>query len=388
MRISAAAILGLCLANAGTCVVWGSDPGEPLSEVRGRIESTRKTREALQSLRDGLNQQLAEIERRQGHLAHTIAELEAQSRARQKRIDDLKIKCEELQASIRQQQRLLRGQLRSAQVVGRKDWLKLLLNQEDPSRLARVLAYYGYLNQARVNMIQRWRQDLTAVQGMEATLTAESSAQSEARRRTQQERLALQKSSEARRKLLAGWDAELKNQAASLAQLQEDERRLKALIESVGVAPASPEQSTGGGGTPPTVAAVPSGKALGSGGCPPVGPIVARFGSPRLSARWDGILIGGREGEPVRAVASGRVAFADWFRGYGLLLIVDHGDGVLSLYAFNQTLYKAKGEAVVAGEIISAIGVSGGREKPGLYFGIREKGQPVDPVLWCAGRHV
>jgi septal ring factor EnvC (AmiA/AmiB activator) len=132
LRIPAAAILGLHLANAGLVVVWGANPGEPLSEVRGRIESTRKTREALQALRDGLNQQLAEIERRQGHLAKTIAELETQSRARQKRIDDLKARREDLQTSIRQQQRILKGQLRSAQVVGRKDWLKLLLNQEEP----------------------------------------------------------------------------------------------------------------------------------------------------------------------------------------------------------------------------------------------------------------
>jgi len=383
LRIPVAAILGLHLANAGLAVVWGANPGEPLSEVRGRIESTRKTREALQALRDGLNQQLAEIERRQGQLARTIAELEAQSRARQKRIDDLKARREDLQTSIRQQQRILKGQLRSAQVVGRKDWLKLLLNQEEPSRLARVLAYYGYLNQARTKMIQRWRQDLSAVETMETTLTGESAAQAEAHRQTQQERLALQQSSAARRKLLASWDVELKSQAVSLAQLQEDERRLEALIESVAESPASVEPANGNAS--PNTSAGQSGRPSGPRNCPPVGPVLARFGSPRLSARWDGVLIGGKEGDPIRAVTAGRVVFADWFRGYGLLLIVDHGDGVMSLYAFNQTLYKAKGDTVAAGEVISAMGVSGGREKPGLYFGIREKGQPVDPVRWCAG---
>jgi len=382
LRFPVAAILGLHLANAGLAVVWGANSEEPLSEVRGRIESTRKTREALQTLRDGLNQQLAEIERRQGQLARTIAELEAQSRARQKRIDDLKARREDLQTSIRQQQRILKGQLRSAQVVGRKDWLKLLLNQEEPSRLARVLAYYGYLNQARTKMIQRWRQDLSAVEAMETTLTGESAAQAEAHRQTQQERLALQQSSAARRKLLASWDVELKSQAASLAQLQEDERRLEVLIESVAESPALIEPTNEY--VSPSTSARPSAKPSGPRSCPPVGPVLARFGSPRLSARWDGVLIGGKEGDPIRAVTAGRVVFADWFRGYGLLLIVDHGEGVMSLYAFNQTLYKVKGDTVAAGEVISAMGVSGGREKPGLYFGIREKGQPVDPVLWCA----
>lgn len=384
MRIPNAVILGLLLlGNGGLSVARAANPGEPLSEVRGRIESTRKTWEALQSLRDGLNRQLAEIERRQGQLARTIAELEAQSRARQKRIDGLKARRAELQTSIRQQQRILKGQLRSAQVVGRKDWLKLLLNQEEPSRLARVLAYYGYLNQARVTLIQRCRQDLAAVQGMEEALAGESAAQAEARRQTQQERQALQQSSAARRKLLAGWDVELRSQAVSLAQLREDERRLEALIESVGGAPVSTERSSGAVTPPPPAAR--SEKVFGPRDCPPVGPILAGFGSPRLSARWDGVLIGGKEGDPVRAVSAGRVVFADWFRGYGLLLIVDHEDGAMSLYAFNQTLYKAKGDTVEAGEVISAIGVSGGREKPGLYFGIRRKGQPVDPVLWCAG---
>jgi len=105
-----------------------------------------------------------------------------------------------------------------------------------------------------------------------------------------------------------------------------------------------------------------------------------------MGGRWDGMLIGGKEGTPVRAVAAGQIVFADWFRGYGLLLIVDHGDGIMSVYAFNQALYKNKGDQVGADEPIAALGASGGRDKPGLYFGIREQGQPVDPLTWCANR--
>lgn len=106
-----------------------------------------------------------------------------------------------------------------------------------------------------------------------------------------------------------------------------------------------------------------------------------------MTGKWDGILISGKQGAPVKAVAAGKVAFADWFRGYGLLTIVDHGNGVMSLYAFNQTLSKSKGDAVLAGDVIATLGSTGGRDKPGLYFGIRSQGKPVDPLIWCKKSH-
>ncbi|MFM2005279.1 MAG: hypothetical protein RLZZ09_934, partial [Pseudomonadota bacterium] len=126
-------------------LVVSASPEAPLKEVREKIQSTRKTQEALQAVRDGLYRQLSELELKQADLARTVGELEAQSRVREKRIRELKAQRDKLQGQVRQQQRQLTGQLRSAHLIGRKDWLKLLLNQEDPSRLARVLAYYGYL---------------------------------------------------------------------------------------------------------------------------------------------------------------------------------------------------------------------------------------------------
>ena len=352
----------------------------PLQQIQQHISATEKTHDALQTVRDGLDQQLSEIELRQNELARTIVELEQQARTREKRLVAMKTQRDTLQAQVKAQQNLLAGQLRSSHLIGRKDWLKLLLNQEEPSHLARVLAYYGYLNQARSDLIQRCREGMVKVDEAEKALADESRQQSELRKQVQHERALLAEAGKARRQLLSGWDKELSSQAARLHQLREDEQRLSSLIESMGghvervPAPA-----------PDSVPAPPPLR-LGKPRCPPSGTLLAGFGSARMSGRWDGLLIGGKEGAPVRAVADGRVVFADWFRGYGLLLIVDHGDGVLSLYAFNQMLRKAKGDPVVAGEIVAAIGASGGRDKPGLYFGIRENGKPVDPVRWCAGR--
>ena len=108
-----------------------------------------------------------------------------------------------------------------------------------------------------------------------------------------------------------------------------------------------------------------------------------QFSNARTGGRPGGILIAAREGSPVQAILDGRVAFSDWLRGYGLLTIIDHGDSYMSLYAYNQSLYKNVGDKVLAGEVIATVGVSGGRPDPGLFFGIREKGKPVNPLTWC-----
>jgi septal ring factor EnvC (AmiA/AmiB activator) len=352
----------------------------PLSDVREHIQSTRKTHEALQAVRDGLNGQLSELELKQAELAKTLGELEAQSRVRERRLGELKAQRGTLQESIRQQQRQLTGQLRSAHIIGHRDWLKLLLNQEDPSRLARVLAYYGYLNQARTNLIQNWQGDLAKARDTEAELAGETAQLAEVRQHTKQERAALKEATSARRQLLVSWDKELKGQAASLAQLKEDEARLAGLLQSMTAYEHEEHEAVN---EPPSVDEPPQ-QLAGTRQCPPAGVIVAKYGSPRMSGRWDGLLIQGKEGAPVRAVAEGKVVFADWFRGYGLLLIVDHGKEVMTLYAFNQTLYKHKDDSVHAGDLIAAVGVSGGRDKPGLYFGVRRQGQPIDPHIWCS----
>ena len=357
-----------------------AEPGEPLSEVRSRIQSTRKTREALQSVRDGLYRQLSELELKQAELARTLGDLEAQSRSRDKRILELKTQRDKLRAAVKLQQKQLTGQLRAAHLIGREDWLKLLLNQEDPTHLARVLAYYGYLNQARTDLIAEWQDDLVRVSETEVNLAQESAQQAELRQHTQHERAALREATSARRQLLTSWDRELKGQAVSLAQLQEDEARLTGLIQSMAT---EADHATSSEETFPTDQQTPEAYA-GKKPCPPPGVVLAKYGSPRMSGRWDGLLIHGKEGSPVRAAAQGKVVFADWFRGYGLLLIVDHGQDVMNLYAFNQTLYKHKGDTVKVGELIAAVGVSGGREKPGLYFGVRRQGQPIDPEVWCS----
>lgn len=367
------ALLGLAgLAFASGVLGETADrPGPPLDQaIKDRMAQTRQHHAALLEVRQQLNQQLAEIERRQSLLARNLSDLDQQLSQHQRRIRDIKARCADLEKRLAEQQTQLVGQSRSAQAIGRKDWLKLLLNQEDASHLARVLAFYAYLGRARSAVIDHIKADLADLERLTTELNDEMILRNALRQKAQVERSALSDSAKARKQLLRSWDRTLKEQSL---QMQEDQQQLDAMLDLiVAQAPAEGAASSPAGPRP-------------SRHCPPQGPVAARFGSPRMTGRWDGLLIEGKEGAPVRAVASGRVVFADWFRGYGLLMIVDHGQGIMSLYAFNRTLDRQKGDPVVAGDVIATLGSSGGRDRPGLYFGVRDQGKPIDPLIWCKG---
>lgn len=354
-----------------------------LDTVREQIEATRKSRDALKSVRNSLDKDLSELEKRYGKLVGAIEGLEVEEQEREKRITNLKRKRDALKLSIKKQQQVLERHLTSAYLIGRKDWLKLLMNQEDPSRLARVLAYYGYLGNARATLIVRWEHDMAAAEVAEVELAKESERQANVHDQLLHEKTQLAEAKQARHDLLRGWDREIKLEDDDLGRLEEDQRQLQDLLTSVDTANRPEMTATTPLESQVSRPVVRTGKAK----CPPaLGPIFARYGSPRAGGRWDGIVISGAEGSPIHAVAAGQIVYADWLRGYGLLLIVDHGEGLMSLYAFNQSLKKAVGESVDSGDVVASMGSSGGRSKPGLYFGIRKQGQAVDPVGWCSSK--
>lgn len=375
--LRALAALGLVVAGA----VLAADPDErreELARIQERLKSAQQSRQELGAKRGKVEEELAELERNNGRLLREINQLEADARAQGQRLAELEKRRTTLMAGMQSQQRALAGQARSAYATGRREWLKLMLNQEDPSRLTRVLAYYSYLNQARSALLQGMEQDLAAARQVQEGLAIESERLGATRQRMAAERAELDESRRTRRRLLAELENELRDQDAELRRLRDNEQRLQDLLASI--------QLSGTNGTPTESAPLtpsPLSTPEASSKCPIAGRLVGQFGSPRMSGKWDGILIAAEEGAPVRAVSKGRVAFSDWLRGYGLLAIVDHGDGVMSLYGFNQSLYKSVGEPVEAGEVIAVAGASDGRSEPGLYFGIRNQGRAVDPTPWC-----
>jgi septal ring factor EnvC (AmiA/AmiB activator) len=357
-----------------------SEPKDRLDElttVRERIKTVQKSRDALESRRRALVGQLSGIERDYGRLAKRLKELEIQAQAQLRHLNDLERQCSELRAAVKAQYKTLTGQARAAYAAGRQDWLKLVLDQEDPRQLSRVLAYYNYLSQARFSLLREMQKDLTTVSQLQQQASAEAAKLQSTREQVAKDRLELDKFRQSRREVLADLEHSLQDKDTQLRRLQEDEERLQDLVAAI--RPLSDDSARDR-----SVSKGPFSALYGQLTYPTKGSLLESFGSPRASGRWDGVVIRAPEGAPVHAVAAGRVAYSDWLRGYGLLTIIDHGEGYMSLYAFNQSLYKNVGDSVNGGDIIATVGASGGRAESGLYFGIREKGRPVNPMLWCS----
>ncbi|RMG35548.1 MAG: hypothetical protein D6720_06945 [Gammaproteobacteria bacterium] len=260
--------------------------------------------------------------------------------------------------------------------MGRQERLRLVLDQDDPGEISRLLTYYDYLNRERVRRVsdirrrlQALRQTQKALEQEQARLAALEQAQRERKRALEAEQLT-------RRRLVAKLAAEIEGQGARLTRLQRNEQQLQLLLRNLQDALADIPAET--------VQQTPFPKMRGKLPWPVKGVIRKAFGDPKIGQlRWDGVMIAAPEGREVRAVHAGRVAFADWLRGFGLLLIVDHGDGYMTLYGHNQSLFKEPGDWVQKGETIATVGDTGGRRETGIYFAIRRNGKPVDPLRWC-----
>jgi murein hydrolase activator len=280
------------------------------------------------------------------------------------------------EADLVRERESLAGQLRAAYLIGREEPLKLLLNQQDPTRAGRMFAYYSYFGRARAEQIARIAENLERLAQLDVEMAAEDERLAALEAQRQEE---LQKLEDARAKrglVLASLQAESKTRTRALERMKQQQSGLERLLRELKRAieklpPVTVDNNTA------------FGRMRGKLTWPVVGKLVARFGEERVGGvKWDGVLVATERGNSVKAVSPGRVVYADWLTGLGLLTIIDHGEGYLSLYGHNDRLYKAVGEKVAAGEPIAAAGDSGGRTRPELYFEIRKSGRPVDPRPW------
>jgi septal ring factor EnvC (AmiA/AmiB activator) len=363
-----------CAENAGI-----SEKNRKLEQVQAQIRAVRDDLDDLDAKKRALVGQLSKIERDYGDLAQSLRDFEQAEQTQSLRLNELKQRKSQLREEVLRQHQALAGQARAAYSAGRSEGLKLLLNQEDPARASRMLTYYGYLSRARLSQLESLRQGLDDLRVLEGEVLAQAQQLDIARAAAEHERHKLEQSRQRRKSVLSKLELESKSKALRLRSLEEDAKRLQRLIIALAARVGEEQQlaSVGNGGSGAFSAA------RGQLGWPVKGVLKAPYGAARLTGAWDGVLIGAREGEPVRAIAAGQVVFSDWLRGYGLLLIIDHGEDYMSVYAFTQSLYKQAGDAVEAGEIIASVGASGGHDAPGLYFGIRESGHPVNPMEWC-----
>lgn len=386
-RVLALCLLLSCAANAAPDSSAG-DPGKAKAELGALRERIGALQEKLKSARgqeSSLARDVREVEQRIGSLNRGLREQQAQLRAGEQRLNELQDEYAQTSARLESERRLLGRQLRAAYLLGRQEQVKLLLNQEDPARLGRTFTYYRYLNAARLSRIEQVEGMLTELDALQQRIAAQREAVAASQERQAAELAELDRERQRRAALLEKLQADIRSQGDELAQMQKDEKRLEQLLKDLQralaeVAPALPPADGG--------KRQPFAKLKRKLPWPVAGKLKAKFGDRRDvgELRWRGAFIAAPANREVRAVAHGRVAFADWLRGFGLLIIVDHGNDYMTLYGHNQSLFKEVGETVAPGEVIASVGDTGGMAQTGVYFELRHKGEPLDPLAWCAGK--
>jgi len=412
----------ILLAFALFCLL-GSAMADERADARKQIEAARKDVAELQKLLKQIEQEKSAVQKKLQTTESEMGQLEKQVDSLQQEIDRSEAELERLneekttlEGARIEQQRLIGIQARAAYQSGRQEYLKLLLNQQNPEKFSRTLTYYDYLSKARFEQVENFNETLSQLAKVEAGIEAQQAALAKQQDGLQQRRAQLAEVRKERQLTLAKLDRDYSSRDQKLKARKQEQAQLERVLKTIeqtlarqareaeeahqrALAQAREEQSrqqrAGNGSSAasgPLVSSTgsnfggPFANAKGKLPWPVDGRLVARYGTPRggdARTKWDGVLIGAAAGTQVRAVHGGRVVFADWLRGAGLLVILDHGNGYLSLYGHNQSLLRDAGEIVKAGDPIATVGTSGGQESAALYFAIRQQGRPSDPAQWC-----
>lgn len=349
-----------------------------LRELRRDIEKIQRDISSATTRRNKLQLQLQTAEVELGKLERSVVETRTAIAAGQRELASLQQQQTTLTQSRDQQQARIAAELRAAWQMGQQGQVKVLLNQENPHTIARVMGYYRYFFEARNDLLHEYRSTLAKLleveQGIAATIGGLE--QREAALSRQQKQLVTARQN--RTLAVAKLNDSIRDKGQQLQQKELDRKELEKLLEAIEEAVVNLE-------VPEDFQAFKT--ARGKMPWPVKGKPSNRFGKSRNEGkmRWQGVTIPAREGTTVQAIHHGRVVYSDWLRGSGLLLIIDHGDGYMSLYAHNQSLLRDVGEWVSAGTPVSTVGDSGGLERAALYFEIRHQGKPTDPARWCRG---
>lgn len=366
------ACVAICLAIA---LPASADRAADLAQLRERLEKLQNELADTRGERNEARDRLRTAERRIGGVLRKLRETEARVGRETARLTELEQARRRQRAEVEKHRRELGDIARSSHALGRQDTVKLLLSQEDPARTSRMLTYYRYVAAHRSARIEGLQQALARLDAVESDIRERQQALLALRADQRTEQQTLETARGERRVVLARLDAEVHSRAQTIERLKRDEAQLSRLLREL--------HSTVRSQPPPP--GPPARRGKGQWRLPVTGRVIAHYGQTRElgELRWRGLFIAAAEGEPVRAVTHGRVVYADWLRGFGLLLVLDHGNGLMSLYGHNQSLFKTIGDGVEAGETVAASGNTGGPPQPGLYFEVRERGEPRDPLDWC-----
>ena len=360
---------------------------EKLDALRSRIEGLRARIAESEESRTEVRDQLRDSERAISEANRALRTLASRRTAAQEELKTLSRQSQELDAEIASRRDTLGRLLTLRYLNGGQSGVKLLLSGEEPGRIARELHYYGYVSRAQAEFIRELRSNLARLKEVEAGTrgrNAEIAAIESARRA---ERAALMRQQSEHRRVLAKVSNQLRERRREVLSLERDESRLSRLVEELRKLLASAPPLLRNEKVPEPGSAEKSFDGLKRGLRLPIrGELANRFGAQRSDGgpSWKGLFIRSPAGQEVRAVAPGRVVFADWLRGFGNLLIIDHGKSYLTIYGNNESVLKQVGDTVRTGDTVATVGASGGNMESGLYFEIRHEGKAFDPMRWVS----
>lgn len=381
-----------------------ADKREDLKELRGRIDNLRKELSASEESRADAADQLKQAERQISEGQRKLVNLKRNQTRLQNTLQDLARQSRELENTLTQQQTQLEKLLYRQYLQGSPDALQLMLNGDNPNQLARDLYYLSTIARSRTELLGDIRGTLKKQKSLteDARSRAAELAEVEAEQKAQQDELLKQRAE--RQKILNQIASKVRAQKQEIGALQRNEKRLsnlvdrltKLLAEQARRPPPPPSRPTPGQkpaapSTGPENQHLPSAtsgnfaRLRGQLRLPARGQVIGRFGAPREGgSTWKGLFIRAGAGSEVKAVANGQVVYAEWMRGFGNLMIIDHGAGYLTVYGNNDSLLKQVGERVQGGETVGTVGNSGGNQDSGLYFELRHQGQALDPMKWVS----
>jgi len=350
-----------------------------LKELKSRMSKLEQRLNTARGEQGKLQAELARTERRISNLLGEIRDLERKITQSRQQLAELQSRELALSQELDQHKQQLAEQIRASYSIGENSSLRMLLALDSIEESERMLTYYNYFHQARTERINSYLVLLEDLKQTREARTQENTRLQTSREQLERRQQALSEARRSQQQTLAQLKKEIKTGESQLSRLNQDQKRLETLIKEV-------EQALADIPMPQSGQARDFREMRAKLSWPVRGKLLKQF-STRPDAdgiKWNGIFIQSDRGTPVKAVHPGRVVFADWLRGFGLLVIVDHGKGYMSLYGSNQALYKQPGDWVQSGETLGSVGASGGQAESGLYFEIRHKGEPQNPLHWLA----
>ena len=376
MRFTATLALTLLLGAAPALAQQEVTPAQ-IEELKERIEDIDDWLEDAEEDRSALERQLAATEKNISRLTRERRSLRQQAERQQQRLRELEKEAQELTRTLNRQRDSLKKQIRAAWMEGDAPAVKVLLNEIDPDKIARTMTYYEYLSKDTVDRLEAFRQSLQELRSTQAAVQSTRVELARTEENVAKRQQELTASRQERQQTLAALNADIQNRRSEREELESDRKRLENLLEEVQQAInniPSPNESQ------------PFASLRNKLPWPVKGQVLSRYGERYADGklRRNGLLIATGDDAEIRAIHYGRVVFANWLRGFGLITIIDHGDGYMTLYGHSSSLFTSPGDWVAAGEPIAQAGRTGGTDSPALYFEVRHNGKPDNPGRWLA----